>query len=194
MVPITKGEAWVMISVDENGHLTDALPTRYSHALLADEALRVLKLWSFEPARVNGEPVPVRVEVRFTFEATGAVISLDTVSAINALTAFANRHDLVRKLCDASELDHPPQIVRTVAPIHPGVIKEAQGAPPSAVLEFIIDEDGRTRMPALISTSGAIFANSAADALGKWQFAPPTCKGRPTAVKVRQTFVFQDPS
>src|SRR4051812_28322306 len=54
LVPITHGESWVLIPVDPEGHLLDALPTRYTHEAFANEAVRVLRRWQYEPAKLDG--------------------------------------------------------------------------------------------------------------------------------------------
>src|SRR5690242_1436182 len=105
LVPITKGEAWVMITVDADGTLTDALATRYTHEAFAREAVRVLHTWKYEPARMDGSPVAVRVELHFTFESSGAIVSMDGTSTLQALTAFAQKPDYVNVICPPTELD-----------------------------------------------------------------------------------------
>jgi TonB family protein len=191
---ITSGQAWVMITVDAGGKLSDALVTRYTHEAFPAEALRVLRQWRYEPATVNGEPVAVRTELHFSFEASGAVISLDAASTVNSLMAFANKPIYLSKICPAHELDRPPVAVRTVSPVHPGQAPGTLSSEVKTVLDFIIDEKGTPRMPVLVSTSDAEFANRAVDALGQWQFAPPTRRGVPVAVRVQQAFVFPEGS
>lgn len=182
---ITAGEAWVMITVDENGELSDALPTRYTHRALADEAVYALRQWRYTAPRVDGRPVGVRTEVYFTFEATGAVISLDPNGTLRSLASFANRPTYVDKLCPAAELDGVPTPVYTVSPPVPAAANADQTR---TLIDFIIDEHGRARMPVLIGTQHTQFAEHAANALAQWKFTPPTRRGEPVAVRVRQEF------
>ena len=194
LVPITKGEAWVMITVDADGTLTDALATRYTHEAFAREAVRVIHAWKYEPARVDGEPVAVRVELHFSFEASGTVVSLDVTSALQSLTAFAQRPEYVNVICAPTELDRPPTAIKTVSPTLPERPVASKAKNDTTVLDFIIDEKGTPRMPVLVSTPDQEYANRAADALGQWQFTPPTRRGRPVAVRVQQAFVFPSDS
>ena len=192
LVPITHGESWVLITVDAEGHLLDALPTRYTHEAFANEAVRVLRRWQYEPAKVDGQPISVRIEVHFSFQATGAVISLDTVSAMQSYGAFAERPRYYSRLCSADELDQQPIPLRTVAPVPPAKRSATATADNRTVIEFIIDEKGATRMPVLVSASDPELADRAAEAIRQWQFAPPTRRGRPVAVRVQQAFLFPD--
>jgi len=183
---VTHGDVWVIVSIDEQGRLADALVTRYTHRALANEALHVVRHWRYTPALSEGRPVAACAELHFTFEASGAVISLDPLATLASLTAFVPRHNYVAALCRASELDQPITPVRTVAPR----VAASPGAGGTAVIEFIIDEQGRPRIPVLVSTSDRELSDQAAAALAQWQFTPPTRRGQPISVQARQEFVF----
>lgn len=187
---VTKGEAWIVVSVDADGQLSDALVSRYTHRELANEAMRVLRRCEFEPVRVDGHPIDICTEVKFSFEATGSVLSLDPHSTLQQLIDFAHLPDYHQHLCNIADLDRVPTATRTVSPYHPGHDAAANLATGKALLEFIIDETGRARMPVLISADDPLFGNLAADALTQWEFTPPTRAGRPAAVWVRQEFYF----
>jgi TonB family protein len=190
LVPITSGEVVVMISVDETGRLADALPIRYTHEALADEAMRILPLWRYEPAKLDGQPVPIRTELHLSFQAAGTVVSMDGNATLRSLMSFADKPNYVRKVYGAGELDRLPTPTRTVSPAHPGNLKEGTTGEQTAVIDFIIDETGTPRMPMLVSAPAPEFGNQAATALSQWQFSPPTRQGRPTAVRVQQAFIF----
>lgn len=187
---ITKGDAWIMISLDADGTLTDALPVRYTHRAFADEAMRVLKQWRFEPVRVLGRPIAIRTDVHFAFEATGCIISVTPMAALQEMTSFADRPDYITPVCRPEELDSVPTAIRTVSPQIPQTPPEVGSVGGKAVLDFVIDEKGQPRMPVLVSAAHEEFANQAAGALSQWRFTPPTRRGKPVAVQVRQEFLF----
>lgn len=190
LIPVTSGDVVVMITVDETGRLTDALPLRYTHEALATEAMRILPLWHYQPATLDGQPVPVRTEVQLSFQAAGTVVSMDGNATLQSLMSFANQPNYVRKVLGAGELDRVPTPVHTVSPVHPGNLSEGTTREQTAVIDFIIDERGTPRMPMLVSAPAPEFGNRAATALTQWKFSPPTRNGRPTAVRVQQAFVF----
>ena len=188
---ITTGEVWVIVSIDQDGRVEDALISRATHRSLGDEALRLLRTGRFEPTFVEGKPTPVLRELHMQFEATGTLISLDPITAATQRTrAFASPEfqDLV---VSANDLDTLPQPTRQVSPAHPGRIANVPMSEP-VVLEFIVDESGRPRLPALIQAPHPLYADRAAEALLQWQFTPPLRRGKPVAVRVRQAFVFPD--
>ena len=187
---ITSGAAWVMITVDEKGKLTDALVTRTTHAGLGPEALRTARALRYTPAKIDGEPVAVRTQLHLSFEATGQIISLNAASAIRRFMAFADRPVYIDQICAAHELDRVPTPVHVVTPYHPGKAPDATVAGGRTVIDFIIDENGQPRMPVVVSSPSPAFSNNAAAALNLWRFTPPTRRGKPVAVEVEQAFVF----
>ena len=187
---VSSGEVWLMITVDEAGSLTDAMVTRYTHTGFTSEALRAVRSLKFKPAQADGVPVPVRTELHLFFESSGSVVTLDPQSAITQLTGFAYANSQVKHLCAPGELDRMPAATETVSPIHPGHFAHDKALGGKAMLDFIIDENGKPRMPVVVSSTDDQFAIAAADALNQWRFTPPVRQGKPVAVQVRQEFVF----
>ena len=183
---IISGEVWVAITLDANGQLTDALPSRYTARPLADEALRLLRKWTFQPVVVNGQPVPVSTQVHLTFQATGCIVTLDPVLDLNRKSLLPGHVDYECGIYQASELDCLPTPVRQVQPVLPDTTPAPGG---TVTIEFIIDEQGHPRMPILISAPSPEIGNRMGNALMQWEFAPPTRNGKPVAVRVRQQFV-----
>ncbi len=187
---ITSGEAWVVLNVDAEGRVTDALVSRYTHRALADEAMRLVRAWRFHPVIIDGQPVGVSTELRFHFEATGALISLDAIRTVEHLTRHLGGPAYHKIIYNAAELDALPAATRRVSPEHPGRLRAEPTADYKAVLEFIVDETGRPRFPALVSASHPEFGNRAVEALLQWQFTPPMRDGKPVSARVRQEFIF----
>ncbi len=187
---ITSGEAWIVLNVDAEGRVTDALVSRYTHRSLADEAMRLIRAWKFHPVVVDGQPVGVSTELRFHFEATGAIISLDAMRTVELLTRNLGDPAYHKIIYNAAELDALPAATRRVSPEHPGRLRANPTADYKAVLEFIVDETGRPRFPALVSASHPEFGNRAVEALLQWQFTPPMRDGKPVSARVRQEFIF----
>lgn len=185
------GEVTVLASIREDGQLADWLPTRYTDPLFAQAAVTALKQWKFEPARDRGEPVPVTVELRFLFEVRGVVVS---VSAAELLEATFNELAGGRAYapCTLRELDRIPVPLRTVNPTYPAQLA-SRGVVGEVAIYFYIDEHGAVRMPYVRQHDQPLLAKLAADAVRQWKFEPPTRRGRPTLVHVRQLFRFSAP-
>lgn len=96
------------------------------------------------------------------------------------------RLEYVRTPCDTL-----PYYLSGEAPLYPS---SQQGKHGQAVLEFTIDEAGRTQDVRLISEIGQFFGSHAAVAVRRWRFDPALKDGKPIAVAVHQTIEFGDPA
>ena len=185
---IYDGEVRTVVLIDGDGRLADWLLTSYTHPIFAREASEVLQQWRFEPARRHGEPVDVRTEIVFVFHASGGIVS---VRADDQADRFQRRGTSTEteKVCRPSDLDSPLTPTQTVRPLWPegwgGETKEGR-----VVLEFFVDQEGRPRMPVVLSTDHDLLVLAAVEALSRWRFEPPTRRGEPVLVRATQSFRF----
>lgn len=192
--PISSGEARVMINVDDEGTLADLMVTSYTDKAFADEAVRMLKLWRYGAATVDGEPVGVRMELSFDFSAQGRVVSLSAIETINALFDRTGNRTVVTAVCHSTELDQPLAAVRAVHPPKPADVAGPDSARKSVLIDFYVDEKGEPRMPVVVYSPALVYSQAAVSALNQWRFTLPTRGGKPVAVRARQEFVFSQGS
>lgn len=182
------GKVDVLVRIDGAGRLTDWLVTRFTAAPFAAAAVEAVRQWKYEPAVLAGEPVPICLELHFSFEVKGVVVS---VSPSEALEASFN--DLTGGIqyapCTLRELDRLPVPLEAVPPGYPEALA-AQGAQGEVTVDFYIDESGAVRMPYVSGNAHPLLANLAVEAVRQWRFEPPTRQGRPVLVHVRQLFRF----
>jgi len=64
----------VKVSVDASGNVVqaEAAATHGVHLLLRDAAVQAARKWKFQPAQVNGRPVPAEADLQFRFAASSA--------------------------------------------------------------------------------------------------------------------------
>jgi TonB family protein len=191
-LPITSGEVRVVINVDSDGHLVDQMITGYTDRAFADEALQMLKLWQYQPATIDGKPVGSRMELQMHFASRGRVVSLSMSDAAAAFAGWYRRTPMQNLVCPGPDLDQPVEAVHTVNPPIPGGQGAVKASAGTALLDFYVDEHGRPRMPVVVRSTRDTCAQAAVWALSQWQFATPTRRGRPMAVRVRQEFVFPE--
>lgn len=189
---ITSGQARVALSVDFTGQLTDVLVVGYSHEEFGEAAERAMREWSYEAIRIGQEHVATQALVKFDFEATGVVVSIDASSDVTArLLPF--RREKAYGPCPLQKLDMIPTPTAFAEPIYPKDL-HLHGVEGEAVLEFYIDENGSVRMPAVVDADFWELGVLAMNAVRQWRFMPPTSQGRPVLVRVRQAFHFSDPT
>ena len=187
---VLDGEVQVVISIGSDGSLNDWLLVSYTRREFADSVERALKSSHFQPVMVNGVAAPVRLPLTITFEARGVVVSQTMLDAIDARMDAARGGDhRIQKTTSAKELDSLPVAKHVVSPLYPAnVAGEEKGG--TVVIDFFIDEKGKVRMPALDGGDKVAYAEAATAALEEWQFEPPTRRGEPVTVRVKQAFVF----
>jgi TonB family protein len=181
------GEARVVISVDENGKLTDYLVTGYTNEAFAEAAVGALRRWSYESARANGRARTSRADVLFIFRDRGVIVQ-NLPGALEQHRTFGALQDRYTfKPCKLGELDRIPNPIHVVPP----AATKSSGLH-TVTVEFYIDDEGKVRMPAVARESADdIYAAAAVSAVEQWRFEPPLRKGRPVLVYAQQEFSFR---
>ena len=178
-----KGKATVMVQVDQDGQLVDALVTEYSRPAFGRAALEAVESLTFQPGMRDGKPLGGRMPVEFNFESRGGVTLQNTIDHIEEQLIGVRMQDLV---ANARELDEPMKVLSAVRPVSPAGITE----PTEIVVDFFVDQEG---LPRMVMVSKGTHANAAAvsvEAVRQWRFAPPFKSGRPAIVRVHQRFAF----
>lgn len=188
-IGVRYGEVHASLKVGADGKLDDLLVTAYTRKEFADSATEAIEKWKFEPARDNGVPLGSVRDIVFYFQQEGVTMEapslLDQGHVVRLEIHTGSDADFDYQVCELRDLDRIPVLRHVVAPT--GYPKGPSG---SVVIEFYIDEQGRVRLPGVRGSADALLANAALDAVGQWQFDPPTSKGRPVLVRVRQAFHF----
>lgn len=184
---VVRGDVDAIVSVDAStGKVMDALICAYSHPELVKLTESMMRTIVYEPFAKNGAPQSVRFALTVVFEARGAVISQTSQDTLDAWIENASGSRRIDKMGTARDIDGRLTATHTVNPGMP--LATADGR---VTLDFLIDEAGRVRMPALDRGDDLALAIAAADALMEWQFAPPTRRGQPVIVRAKQEFVFK---
>lgn len=187
------GQARVLISVSAQGELEDYLVVGYTHRGFADELVSAIRRWKFEPTRVNNEPIASSTEIVTSFEPKGVITDLLPTEAVLQATVTPFSSPDAYRPRRPGELDRIPNLVRVV---HPAYSKELydRGVVGEVTLEYFIDEQGNARMPSAYGDGNPTLAALARQAVREWKFDPPTAKGEPAIVQVRQKFIFNEAS
>jgi TonB family protein len=188
---INQGEVSVVIWVDDTGRLLDWLLVGYTHPLFAKEVLDVLPRWKFIPSYVQGQPTFTRTELRFLFKNTETirVVTGDTGLSEQLKEATANGRRLAARIYRPDELDQPLDAVVEISPRPPDRLGASARAG-SVVVDYLVDAEGKVRMPIIASSDDEAFTNSVLLAITEWRYAVPKHVGRPVITVVRQKFTF----
>lgn len=190
---IDKGEARVMIMVDEQGRLADWIVTAYTNPLFAKSALDAIPQWKYEAARLHGQPVVARAELRFIFENNEKIrIISGEMEVARRFKAGAYRNEFERPVCRLAELDAAPEAEVEVAPMSPERLG-ARAPAGEVVVDYLVDAEGRVRMPMIVSSDDAAFSQSVLLAMSEWKYSVPRRNGEPVIAWLRYRFEFKAP-
>ena len=170
------GYSVVAVTVGPDGRVTDAVGIEASEQAFIDAVLAVVPEWRFAP--VADPPTEPRREVlHYRFLLSGVVNVLSGPEA--ALPGSSIGVTEIRTL-RWGDMNPPPERLPP----------EIDDAPPARIrgtaeINFIIDETGRVRVPAIVEASDWDAALVALDDVADWRFAPPKHEGRPVLVEVR---------
>ena len=87
------------------------------------------------------------------------------------------------KIYDVSVLDHPPTPRVQAPPVYPADLKKA-GKEGTAVVSFVVTEEGNVTNVKIVSASDPAFGDAAADAVSRWFFRPGTLGKEPVSCRM----------
>lgn len=184
---IHSGKVRLVVSVDAEGKLADCLVVAYTNEVFVAPAVRAVKAWTYEPARVRGHARASRADLSFNFK--GDLVVTVQNAEYNYLQnifgdIFMFQPSLLR------DLDHIPVPAHVVSPSIPDGILAA-GEARVVNVEFYIDQEGKVRVPSVSrDQADDRLAAEAVAAVEQWRFEPPMRKGQPVLVLAQQEFRF----
>lgn len=188
---VTEGQVVFALSVSAEGKLSDSLVLAYTHEAFVRTCREAMAGWKFTPARLDGENVPVQIEVTVNFKREGFV----ETSSINIVNNFlfgrllGQGERLKYRLPRSNELDRKPVVASKVDPQY-AQQAEKDGVRGKVVVHFYIDEKGAVRMPSVSMNADPYLSDVAVSALRGWQFQPAMRRGEPVMVAAVQEFNF----
>lgn len=187
---VDAGEVSIMVLVSAEGQLMDWMVIGYSQALFAQEVLEVLPRWKFIPAYHHGKAIPTRVELKFSFKNSAFIRVLPSDTGILARQKIDMKTAGYSSfICWPDELDQPLDAKGEIAPMPPDQLG-AKGKGGQVVVEYLVDAEGKVRMPIIISAEEEAFANSVLLAISQWRYEIPRHQGLPVITRVRHQFTF----
>jgi TonB family protein len=212
----TKGTVDVRFVLDAEGRVQEREVVAADHPDLALAVNALLDSLTFLPARRGGQPCGALVRLSFKFDPQQDLLFPDEQAGYDPKSV--NPDDLwSREYADAglvtykleaslqksigrgktrvatmSDLDGPPLRLATCAPVYPRkLLPQKTGG--ATEVEFIVDREGRVRLPRIVSATAPEFGYAAAQAVAQWRFEPPKSKGKKVHVRVVVPFEFQPP-
>ncbi len=189
------GSAVVEFDVIENGQVKNVVVVEATQRDFGQSAVAAMEAWVFAPApddrvMVQLVKVPTQLErrrfKRVVEFASPKEAELDSEGRLAAAMKQG-------EIGGAKGLDEKLTPIYRVAPRYPQDLRIAGGPAGRAEVEFVIDREGRARLPRVVSATHEAFGWAAATAVSQWVFRSPRRGGEPVDVKVRMPFDFPAP-
>ncbi|MDA0350483.1 MAG: TonB family protein [Verrucomicrobia bacterium] len=187
---IYDGSAQVVIRVDSTGELDEVFLSAYTHPLFGRLADEYIRKWTFQPAKLNGEPITVIKPFDFRFEDKRGVYAVGVMESTAAFLKYSRSADF-KRIYSPRELDEIPEPITMTTPMFPLEFKD-KDVEGSATILFYIDSEGNIRMPHVTESTHDHFGQTALLAVWEWKFKPPMVRGKPVDILARQEFKFSD--
>jgi TonB family protein len=183
------GSATVSFTVEGSGTVTNVKVVEATRPEFGQALVAAMEQWSFDPAMADGKTVAVPLIKRAEFKAVPLAENETSSDPVTRL-ARLERAGLIR---GGAGLDGKLTPIYRIAPIYPAALHDARPSG-QAVIEFIVDRDGRARLPLIVSATHEEFGWAAATSIAQWVFKIPTRDGKPTEVKVQIPVNFTPPA
>jgi TonB family protein len=172
-----EGRAKVQMLIDRDGQVSDLRVIEASREEFGAALAAAVGGFKFDPALKQGRPVPFILG----FEQEFSRSALPDNAADEALRLERKQPE---KIVLAKDLDNPP--IRLTKPVTTFPVKLLNShATGEALIEALIDADGRVRLPRVVSATAPEFGYAAVQTVSAWWFEPPTRNGQPVTARVQ---------
>jgi TonB family protein len=171
----SRGNATVSFVIDPEGQPKQVTLVESSEPAFGESLQAMLASSSFFPARKNKRSSWSGFALKKVFKQYGSV---DTVISEHGRRILSELEKAQPNIVPVSQLDVAPRPFYTPAPVYsPELVdKKVKG---SVQVEFYIDREGVVQFPHALKTDNQALAWLALTAVSRWQFYPPTVKGKP---------------
>ena len=185
------GTATVEFVVAMDGTVRDVKVREASEPAYGQALAAAVPWWLFGRPVANHEGVKLALTMKSEFKAIAADAKPED-DPLAALVLALRRG----QIAGPKGLDGKLVPIYRVPPLYPGAEQlGGEATPPGrAEIEFIVDRDGRVRLPRVVTATQEAFGWAAATAVQMWVFRPPRRGGVPTAVKVKIPIEFKPPA
>lgn len=170
-----RGSAKAVMRIDRAGKVRAVEVVKADRPEFGLALTAALETFSFSPALREGTPVEFYLALEERFDGRMGD------DASERLMALEKKHP--EEIVGMSRLDQPFRPLSQRAPLFPTAA--GLGETGEALIEILVDKEGRARLPRIVSASAPAFGYAAAQAVGVWRFEPPKMGGKPVVARVQ---------
>ncbi len=179
---INEGTATVAWTVAPDGRIEDTVVLEATHPAFARSALEAA------PKRLPPDfkaSLPRYESVTFVFKRRSVITGYSSTAEMHWQKERDLRDPGPTVTVAADELSQPLRQTGAVAKVCPDSRSMIEGA---ATVRFVIDDEGRVRVPRVVNATSDEFAQAMLSVVRKWHFSPPSIDGKSVQVEDTQLF------
>ncbi len=174
-----RGSATLSMLIDPKGRVVMVKVLEATHPEFGESGKAAVEHFDFKPATLKGKPVAGVLKTEFNFAPHYEDTSLYSMEIKKS-----------ERIAGAGKLDAVPKVLSQRKPVFP------LGVPPgtdsgTATVEFLIDKDGKVRLPRIKSASDPAFGYAAVQTVAHWLFEAPRTGGKTTITRVQVPVRFE---
>ena len=183
------GTATVEFTVGNDGAVRGVKVREATDPAFGQALAAAAQMWLFDKPIAHHETVQLPLAMHYEFKA----IPLDATPDSDPLAriVLAMRHGEVG---GTKGLDEKLTPICRMSPLYPDTLNGEAAVEGKAEIEFVIDREGRVRLPRIVSATREEFGWAAATAIQQWVFKVPHRGGVPADVRVKIPFTFKPPA
>lgn len=171
-----EGKVVIAMVINAEGRVEQPEVKSSDHEAFSREAIKAVQTWEFEPATLDGEPVPQRVNLPINFKPSKA----DLLNKVLGRRVYVNFSEPSIPL---RELRQRPRPIERRRPNYPPS-KVGSGEEMQVRIRFIIGKDGATYNPTPMDEVEQIWALPAIATVAAMKFEPIKHQGELVLVEV----------
>jgi TonB family protein len=184
------GNATVAFIVDEEGSVAETKVVEASKPEFGLAMVAAVEAFSFIPAMKDGKPTKAFLRMEHKFAQSGLEPTM--TSEDWHLLSLEKKHP--EEILSAKKLDAPLKPVSQRSPVFPASLQGGGIDRGEALIEILIDEEGKVRLPRIARATEPAFGYAAIQAVVDWRFEPPKAGGKSAVVHVQVPFGFKQQS
>ncbi len=195
LIGIKAGDAEVVLAItlDDQGNVRDTVVLEATNESVAKASLNAVADWKFvasaQTALSPETPWPRREVLQFTFKRSGVVTSLNHAEA--AKDGFVSTRTPALRTLQWQALENKPQPLDIRFSNLPDGAAFTSGKP--IHLHFVIDREGRVRVPVVTGLDNLDVANAVVRDVSRWRYTPSLEHKTPVSVEVTKTLMLSMP-
>jgi TonB family protein len=173
-----RGSATLSMLVNPKGRVIMVEVLEATHSEFGESGKAAVEHFEFKPATLKGAPTAGVLKIKFDFEPHYEDSDLHSMEAKKS-----------GRITPAKNLDSVPKVISQRKPVFPLGIPDGVDRG-STVVEFLIDEEGKVRLPRIKTADDPAFGYAAVQTIAHWLFEAPLTGGKKTIARVQVPVAF----